>query len=484
MKIKPKSILIAIFLFTLIFRLYFSLTNSGFSSDESYFNLRLTENIIETKKPLVYDDLSYSGKDLIHPQAFNYLLAFFSFIPEYEKIIPILLISLIVIIVYAISKKISNNETAALFSAFISAFVPIEIKTTLNQVSTYTLVIPIILLMLLCLLNLENKKYFTLFIVLSFIFPLVHPISLLFVISLLFYLILLNTENIQINKFKQEVILFSFFIVLLINFFLYKNALLRYGTIIFWQNIPSSLFSSYFGGINILETLYLIGIIPLTFGVIGIYVGLFRKKDDHMVLIASFVLSALLLMSLKLINLQTGILLISLPLLIASSKSLSSLYNYFSLTKFVKFKKYFNILFIIIILLLSFAPSVYIASTLPNYSNFENDLRLIKLKPNSDSVIAIPYEYGNMLSYYSKKKNIADSNFLLAPNVEERISDLNILYRTVFEISALEIIKKYNITYIYASDEILKKYKVNKLSYVDDPNCFSLLEGNLYEIKC
>ena len=150
MKIKPNLILIAIFLITLLFRLYISFTNSSFSSDDSYFNLRVTENIANTGKPLVYDSLSYGGRNLIYSQAFNYLLALFSFIPKHEKIIPTLLGSLIVIIIYFISKKITNSIQSSLFVSLISAFIPIEIMTTTNQISVYSLVIPILLLMILC----------------------------------------------------------------------------------------------------------------------------------------------------------------------------------------------------------------------------------------------------------------------------------------------------------------------------------------------
>ena len=160
MKINNKIILVIIFLLTLSFRLYVSFTNSTFSSDDSYFNLRVAQHIIENKSPLVYDELSYSGRSFIYPQFFNYLLALFSFIPEYEKIIPAILISLMVFIIYLISKRITNNANASLFISFISAFIPIEVRTTVNQISVYSLVIPIILLMILCLLNLETKKYF------------------------------------------------------------------------------------------------------------------------------------------------------------------------------------------------------------------------------------------------------------------------------------------------------------------------------------
>ncbi len=483
MKINSKLILTVIFLLTLFFRLYISFTNSSFSNDDSYFNLRLTHHIINTKTPLTYDDLSYGGRKIIYPQVFNYFLAAFSFIPGYEKIIPALLSSLIVIIVYLISKKISENDIAALFAALFAAFIPIEIKTTINQISVYSLVIPIILLMILSILNLEKKKYFVLFIILSFLLPLIHPISILFLFSLIFYLILLNTESININKLKKEALSFSLFVIAIINFFLYKNALLRYGTNLIWQNIPSNLFSTYFQTFNILEALYLIGVLPLIFGVIGIYFGLFKKKESNIILLSSFILSTLLLMSLKLINMQIGILFISLPLVIASSKSLSNIYYYFSLTKFLKFKKYFNIILFVLTISLLVIPSVLLAISLPNYNPEIKVFSWFKDNTPENSVALVPFDLGNLLTYFGERKNVADDNFLLAPNVKERLDDIDLIYKSAFQFKRIELIKKYNINYVYFPDNLVEKYGVNK-NQIKEDNCFKIIREDVYEFKC
>ena len=188
-------------------------------------------------------------------------------------------------------------------------------------------------------------------------------------------------------------------------------------------------------------------------------------------------------MSLKLINLQIGVLFISLPLLIASSKSLANIYYYFSLTKFIKFKKYFNLALFILIILLSIVPSLLIALSLPSYDKEINDFSWLKENTPEDSVILVPYEYGNTVTYFSNRNNIADNNFLLAPNAEERLNDINTIYKTVFKIKGLELINKYNIKYIYASPVILNNYDLTRIPYIDD-ECFSLVKEDIYEIKC
>src|SRR3989344_1054521 len=484
MKIKPRLILTVIFLLTLTFRLYISFTNSSFSGDNSYFNLRITEEIANDGKPVFYDELSYGGRNIIYPQAFNYFLSLFSFIPNYEKIIPALLSSLIVFLFYAISKKITNNVQSSLFVSLISAFIPIEIMTTINQISVYSLVIPVLLLMILCLLNLDNKKYFVLFIILSFLLPLIHPISLLFVFSLFFYLMLLSTESVSLDRAKKETIIFSLFVILLINFFLYRDALLRYGLDIIWQNIPASLFETYFKSLNIFEIFYFIGIIPLILGIVGMYTGLFKKKDPVALLLTSFILSTLLLMSLKLINLQIGVLFISIPLVILASSSMSNAYSYLPLTKFSKYKPYFNIIFLILIIVLSVIPSILIANSLPSYDKEMKTFSWFRENTRENAVILVPYQYGNSITYFSKRTNVADDNFLLAPNVEERLNDIEVIYKSVFELKAIELIKKYDIDYIYSSKDVLDYYNITKIPYIDNEECFNLVTEDVYEIKC
>ncbi len=477
MKINYKIVLVIIFLLTLAFRLYISFTNTSFSSDDSYFNLRVTNYIIDNKRPLIYDDLSYSGRTLVYPQAFNVFLAVFSFIPSYEKIIPALLISSIVFIVYLISKKISNNVKVSLFMALTAAFIPIEIKTNVNQISVYSLVIPIILLMILALLNLDQKRYFNLFVILSFLLPLIHPISFLFAFSLLFYLILINTESINIDKSKKEAVAFSFFIILVINFFLYKSALIKYGTNIIWQSIPQNLFSVYFQTFNIIEILYLLGFIPLILGIIGIYSGIFRKKEESMILLGSFLLATLILVSLKLINLQIALLFISLPLLIASSKSLKDIYDYFTITKFDKLERYFDITLLVLIVIASIIPAIIIGLNLPNYNQEINTFSWVRENSNKDSIILAPFEFGNILTYISERKNVLDDNFLLAPNSNERIEDIGIIYKTPFEVKGLELIKKYNINYIYIPSNLT-------IPYINDEKCFEMVNQDVQKVKC
>ncbi len=154
---KEVKILIIIFLLTVGFNLFFIFQTPNFSSDEAYFNIRHTEYINDNIKPIVYDELSYGGRTVINTHVFHYILAFFNiFLPNAitYKVIPILLLSSLVFIVFGISKTIIKSNNASLLVAGMAGMIPTLLSTTLNQVSTYSLVIPLIFYSVYCLLDL------------------------------------------------------------------------------------------------------------------------------------------------------------------------------------------------------------------------------------------------------------------------------------------------------------------------------------------
>jgi len=484
MKLKPSTILVIIFLLTLAFRLYFAFSVESFSSDESYFHFRLINYIIENKLPMFHDNLSYGGSNIYYPQLFHILLALFSFIPYFLKIFPAIIASSLVIVVYLIAKKITNDDVSSLLTAFLAAFIPIEIRNSVNQISIYSFIIPLILILYLCLINLEQKRYFNLFLVLSFLLPLIHTSSLLFIFSLLFYFILSNTESLFISRYKKEVMMFSFFLMLLINFLIYKGVFLQYGIDVIWQNIPTSLFSEYFKNLNVLEAIYLTGVLPIIFGSFGIFLGLFKEKNDSIILLTAAILTTLFLLSIKILNLQTGLLCLTVFLVVVSSLTISKIYSYISLTKFLKFKKYVSLIIVLLIVGLSFIPSYFVAKSLPNYDYQIKSFQWINENTEKNSTILVPFEIGNILTAIAERKNVMDNNFLLAKNTEERFQDVNLVYNTFSKIKALEALRKYDVRYIYVDDYVRDKYKIKDIRYIDDEKCFEEIKNDVYKIIC
>src|SRR3989344_8689771 len=196
MESKSKTVyilLISLFIIILGLRLWSVFNTENFSSGEAYYNQRIVEHIVQEKSFLSYDELSYGGRNILKPQLFHLILAFLTFGNNILlKIIHELFMALIVFVVYLISKEISQNENAALISSLFAGFVPLFFIDTLNVISEYTLAMPLLLLLVFCLLKLEEKRYLYLFIALSFILPLIHPIAFMFVLTSLFYFFLIG----------------------------------------------------------------------------------------------------------------------------------------------------------------------------------------------------------------------------------------------------------------------------------------------------
>ena len=118
---KETIILALVFLLVLGIRLFLSFQTQTFSSEESYFHLREIKKIIETGLPFFHDELSFGGRERVFSPIFDYVIAFFAKTISFNfatKVIPNLLASLVVLIIYSIILKITNDSKTALFGAF------------------------------------------------------------------------------------------------------------------------------------------------------------------------------------------------------------------------------------------------------------------------------------------------------------------------------------------------------------------------------
>jgi len=479
MKNKYFIILLTIYLIALAFGFYISFQNKYFNDEESYFNIRLIDHIRETGKPLLYDSLSYGGRPIIVPQLFHYVMALFSFIPFYLKIIPIVLLFSTIFIVYLISKEITGDEHASLLSALLSGFLPIYVTSIINRISVYSLLVPLIFFLFYCILKLEDKRYLRLFLIGSFLLPFISSGSFLFILALIFYIILMISESFELSKLKKETLLFVFFLIFFINFLLFKKAFLTYGFNVIFGNVPKHLAYNYFADFSFLTYVYLIGILNLILGAIGIFFGFFKEKKESIILILGLILSTLFLLLLKFITISTGIIFLSIGLTITSSLTLSFILKYIRITKFYKIKDYVITFIILLILVFSFIPSF----NLVNYKRYNfNDLEWLRDNTEEDSVILAPLGYGHLITGIAERKNVVDTNFLLANEPDERLRDIEVIYKTWLSTKALESIKEYKINYIYVSEN--NEYQIEDLSYAKDEKCFNKVREKIYKVVC
>lgn len=472
--------LIAIFLAVLGFRLYFALQTQHFDY-EAYFNVRQVENIRNTGLPLFVDDLSFGGRTTFFMPLYYYVLAFFTFfIPTLMvlKIIPNIFASCLVFVVFLISLEVTKNRDASVFAAFVSGFIPIFIYKTLNSVSIYSISIPLMFFLLYCLLKIKHKRFIPLFILGLLALTFIHPTSLLLVIGLIFYVVFALLENLRYSRAEVELTIFSLLFVVWLSLLIFKKPLLFHGPSVIWQNTPSMILSEYFSQLDLVEAVYKIGVIPFIFGIYVIYRYIFREKRKAIYLFMSFALAVLLMLSLRLIQLDIGLMFLGVLLTILFSQFYKLFFVYFDKTRFFKMKRLVVFVFFLVFVFSSVLPSVFYAQRALSEAPSHRTIRALDwLKRNTyeDSVVLATPQEGFIINAVANRKNVLDQNFLLVKDINQRFVDVNRTFTTPYEIEAIRLLNKYDVDYILFSHEARSYYNVERLRYVDDKNCFELI---------
>jgi len=474
-------------------RLYFAFQTPYFSHD-AYFNIRQVEHIRNTGLPIFKDDLSYSGRNFFFQPFFQYILAFFNlFIPLNLvcKIIPNIFASLLVFITYLIVLEITKNKEAAIFSSFISGFIPIFFAETVNNVSAFSLIIPIMFFLVYSLIKInKGERYINFFLASILILALINASAILLVIGLLLYLLLLRIENLQQRKSELELIIFSTMFVIWFNFVIYKNAFLVHGPSLIWQNIPRELLNQYFLQLDILNAIYYIGVIPLLSGIYLIYKYTFKKKNRKIYLLMGFALSILFLLWFKLIPLKIGLIFLGVILVLLFGKFYSDSLLFINKTKFSNYKWIFAVLLFILFIFNSIIPTVSYANNIIRETPSRHDINaLLWLKNNSgeEDVILASLDEGYLVNTIAERKNVIDNHFLLIKDAEQRLGDVKEIYTTHYETEAIPLLNKYNIKYIFLSRRAMKDYNIIDLNYKTDKKCFELVYDNevkIYKSMC
>lgn len=484
---KEKIILFLIFLLAFGFRLVFLFRVPFFSSDEAYFNLRHTKHILEHFIPLLYDPQSYGGNTILHTHVFHYFLSIFNFILSdvlVYKILPCLLASSIVIIIYFLIQRVTKNASAALFGALMGAFIPSYIGSTINQISLLSLFVPILLLSFLFFLDIKERQKW--FLYLSLFLVLLDPLNLLMLFTLLIFSLLMYAESFHLRQEEKESIgLFLVFFVL-VNLVLYKTLYLEQGLTTVWQNLPLELYGEIFQDFNLFNTIQFIGFIPLILGIIGLIV--YREKNRTITLFKAFLMADFSLLLLRLIPFQEGILFIAIMLCVCSGISIDRFTQYLRLTKFARFEKIILTSFIVLTMVSLIIPSTTIALEVVDTGIREEEIQAMAwLKfntPHSSVVLGNVYE-GNLIISLADRTNVWDTQFFHA---EDRIRDVETIFTTESLIKAKKSLDSYGVDYIYFSQKTQEIYGIESLLYTHDENCFEEVYKNefarIYQVVC
>jgi len=484
---KHHKILLAIIVITLFARLFFTFAIPNFTYD-SYFDLKHIVHITENGLPLYEDPLSYGGRELVFLPTFHYIVSFFDLVLPLEplaKIFSNLLFTSLILLIYLISKKITKREDASLLAAFITAFIPIFWQT--NSFSPTHLFLPLTFLAIYSLMNLSQKKFIYLYLISIFLLSIITYATVLLIIGLLFYLLLSKLEEKKILKARVELTLFSLFLFLWLQFLFFKDTLLTEGPSFIWQNIPPQIISQYFSQFTIIQSLILLGLVPLIASIYTIYISIFKEKNKNMFLIISLAISTILLLIFNLIEFKIALMFLGLILAIIFAQFYKISLQYFKQTKLIKYKKPFLSTIIILLFLTSVYPSVSFAieQETPSLEEIDAFIWLRKNTPNVSTTLTTLKE-GHLLNYISKRKNFMDTEFSLIKNIETRFSDLNSLFITKYQTRAIELLDQYDIDYIFFSPLAKKEYQITTLAYLDK-KCFELIHSNvvqIYRSKC
>lgn len=484
---KETIVLILVSLLSFGFQLLFLFKIPFFSSSEAYFHYRHTKYIMEHFLPLVYDPQSYGGNVILNTHVWHYVLGFFDvWLPDVivYKIIPALLAIGVILIVYRFAKELTGSIPAATFSALLSAFIPIYLSQTLNQVPLLSIFLPTLFLCLVFFLNIEKKKKH--FLLLALFLVLLNPLNLLMLLTLLFFMILTFAEAIPVHGEEKEAVGFLVAFFLFINLVFYKQLYIEKGLATIWQNLPLELYGHIFQGFDLFQTIALIGVVPLVLGIIGFV--LYREKKRPMIILQSLLAADFLLLLLRLIPFEEGVLVLAVTLCITAGVSIQRLAIYLPLTKMARLTK--PVLGAVVVLSLAsiLIPSWIVATDVITTGVTAEEIEALEWIRDSTpvgSVIAGSVYEGNLIIVLANRTNIIDTQFLLAEN---RIRDVGTIFTTESLVKAKRALDPYNADYIYFSRRTMDLYGIEELKYTKDETCFETVFKNefatVYEVVC
>ncbi|PIN86094.1 hypothetical protein COV19_06375 [Candidatus Woesearchaeota archaeon CG10_big_fil_rev_8_21_14_0_10_44_13] len=482
-----------IFLVVLTLRFYYAFQTPYFSDNKDYFNQRQVESILSTGLPIVHDPLSYGGRTNIGSPVFYYMLAFFNILLPIElvgKVIVNIFASLLVVVVYLAAYELSKDEPAALFSASISGFIPVFFKTTFNSLSVYAITFPLLFFCVYCFMRIEDPGYVYVYLISLFLFTMISPIAILLPIGFIFYIFLLKIDRMNHNRAEVETMLFSILFVTWFLFIVYKKAFLFNGYSVIWQNVPIEILKNYFGNITILGAIYQIGSIPLLYATYAILQHIYNPSHRASCFFTSFAFATVLLLWLKLIELYVGLICLGIISVILFARFYRWSFDYWKNTRFARFANLLFILFLIPLLMTSIIPSILYANEAVRNTISDEEVSVLKwisLNTEKNSTILAPLSEGYLVTSIAKRKDIADDNFLMVKDAEERHLDIEKAYTARFETNALKLLDKYGVEYVLLTPRAKQEFGIGELAYAKDSKCFSLVYDNnikVYRSMC
>jgi len=463
-----KIAIIAIFVLVLLIKLIISFQTTTLNQ-ESYFHLQQAKDILTTGSPTMqnyfYDNAAIPLVD--------YILSFFGLFMNLQiaaKIIISVVLSSIVILVYHITLEITRDKKAAILAAFFSGFIPIIFKSLTNNFSSSGVSIFMYLLTLLYFTkSMNNQEFIRHFIISLIILVLISPLSLIFIATFVVYFIMLSAEKMKIYMSEIETFIFSLILGGWIYVIIYKKAIMEKGFLFFLHPVVTNT-KEVIG----IQSLSLIGIIPIILGIIGIYYIITKKPNRRVIFVLSFIITSIIFLILNLTEQNFTLSLIGLGLTICSAITLKEFRSFFDKSRVQKLYLIILYLIVLIFIITSVIPSVTNSLIETHNSPTQNDVNaLLWAKENTekDSTIISSVDEIYTVSYFSERKNILDSDNSNI-NFRNKIKDNNRFFSLTLSTEATRILTLYEVDYIFLSEKSIPNLKpAIELNFEGD--CFS-----------
>ena len=192
--------------------------------------MRQVEHIRDTGVPLFNDELSYGGRVHRFLPFFHYFMSFFSlFVPLdlVTKLLPNLLLAFLPFIAYLIAKEITKEKNAPFYSAVVAGYLPILYST--NSFSVETLFLPLLLFTLYAFIRVRERGYFYAYLLSFFLLSVTSQNTYLLLIGFGIYLFLSVIEKKPLDLAEVELIIFSLFFFVWVQFLFFKDLFLQEG---------------------------------------------------------------------------------------------------------------------------------------------------------------------------------------------------------------------------------------------------------------
>jgi hypothetical protein len=394
------------------------------------------------------------------------------------KIIPAFFSGLFVVLIYALTRRITQDPLAAVASSLAAASMPV-LASLLNTASPASLVLCLTVILLLLLLSLQRTfaagLYSTMLVVLAFI----HPSVVVVVLGLLFYAALLVMEELKVEQSWREVLFISLFFVLWTLVFRFKNALTMLGPAVIYQNIPPVM--GAFGSLDVMQALALIGLVPFLTGSYMVYRYLFRERRRDIYLILGFALAVGLLLWQGAIEPPLGLSFLGLTLAVLFGIWFKGIAEYLATTRLARHTPLLLALVLILLLASSLWPAIVAANdalaSAPS-PDVVNSLLELRQRLPENAVLLTMTEEGFSVEALAERHVVQDSDFLLQRDATQRYADVQTMYTSRSVVDAVHLLQRYGVTHIYVSPLAVERYGKDLLPYITQSDCFvQMYEG-------